>query len=42
MKAVREMLAEITTVSDMVAAFSNAERCRRLLEGKRGVAAVLP
>jgi len=32
MKAVREILAEITTVSDMVAAFRDEERCRRLLE----------
>src|SRR5579863_8936974 len=32
MKAVREMLAEITTVSDMVAAFRDEERCRRLME----------
>ena len=29
---VREILAEITTVSDMVAAFRDEERCRRLLE----------
>jgi len=32
MKAVREILAGITTVSDMVAAFHDEERCRRLLE----------
>jgi hypothetical protein len=32
MKAVCEMLAEITAVSDMVAAFRDEERCRRLVE----------
>jgi hypothetical protein len=32
MKAVCEMLAEIATVSDMVAAFRDEERCRRLVE----------
>jgi len=32
MKAVREILADITTVNDMVAAFGDEERCRRLLE----------
>jgi hypothetical protein len=32
MKAIREILAEITTVSDMIAAFRDEERCRRLLE----------
>jgi hypothetical protein len=31
MNAVRKILAEITTVSDMVAAFRDEERCRRLL-----------
>jgi transposase-like protein len=32
MKTVREILGEITTVSDIVAAFRDEERCRRLLE----------
>lgn len=35
MKAVREILAEITTVSDTVAAYRHEERCRRLLESQR-------